>query len=59
MEDLALVLQVAIQQANVNNSSLGLLFIDLKKAYDSLDRAHLWSVLVGELGLPDHLINII
>ncbi len=46
VEDLALVLQVCIQQANVTRTPLALLFVDLHKAYDSIDGHHLWTVLI-------------
>lgn len=36
-----------------------MVFIDLKKAYDSVPRGKLWDALVGELGVPDELVQII
>jgi hypothetical protein len=36
--------------------SLGLLFVDLKKAYDSIDRQKLWLVLMEELKIPENII---
>ncbi len=59
VEDLALVLQVCIQQANVTRTLLALLFVDLQKAYDSVDRHHLWTVLMDDLGIPEGLIAAI
>ncbi len=59
VEDLALVLQVCIQQANVTRTPLALLFVDLHKAYDSIDCHRLWIVLVDELGIPEGLVAAI
>ena len=56
VEELALVLSVSIQQANVKNTALGLLFVDLQKAYDSLSRQKVWDAFVGELGIPEHFV---
>jgi hypothetical protein len=38
---------------------LGLLFVDLKKAYDSIDRKKLWDVLMEELKIPQNIISVI
>jgi hypothetical protein len=38
---------------------LGLLFVDLKKAYDSIDRQKLWDVLMLELKIPENIVNVI
>ncbi len=59
VEDLALVLQVCIQQATVTRTPLALLFVDLHKAYDSIDRHRLWTVLMDELGIPVGLVAAI
>lgn len=32
------------------------MYVDLEKAYDSVDRGLLWRVLLGELRLPHHLV---
>ena len=34
-----------------------MLFIDLAKAYDTVDRSFLWDTLVGELDIPGHLVS--
>ena len=34
-----------------------MLFIDLAKAYDTVDRSFLWGTLVGELDIPEHLVS--
>ncbi len=33
--------------------------MDLKRAYDSVNRAKLWKVLVENLAVPEDLVNII
>jgi hypothetical protein len=33
--------------------------MDLKRAYDSIDRAKLWKVMVYDLNIPQELIEII
>ena len=47
------VLQTASQAAHVARSPLFTAFIDLKKAYDGLDRGALFSALADELGVAD------
>ncbi len=32
------------------------MYVDLSKAYDSVDRGRLWQVLLEELGLPEDLV---
>ncbi len=59
VEDLALVLQVCIQQAKMTRTPLALLFVDLHKAYDSIDRHGLWTVLMDDLGIPKGLVAAI
>jgi hypothetical protein len=36
-----------------------MVFVDLKRAYDSINREKLWEALVSELHLPTDLIQII
>lgn len=35
------------------------MFVDLKKAYDTVSRGKLWEALVGELGVPEYLVRVI
>ena len=42
LEDLALIVQTVVQHARVTGNSLGLCFVDLEKAYDSINRDKLW-----------------
>ena len=36
-----------------------LLFVDLKKAYDSVDRELLWSDLVSKLDVSEELVRVL
>jgi hypothetical protein len=40
----------------VKAEPLGLLFVDLQKAYDSLERQKLWEVLIQELKIPESVV---
>ena len=46
------------EKAREHNTTLYLLFIDLRKAYDSIPREALWQVL-RKYGIPPTLVNII
>ena len=46
------------EMAKKLNMDLYWVFVDLTKAYDSVDRESLWKVL-GKCGIPKHLIDII
>ena len=59
IEDNALLLQTAIEKAHAGKEPLYLLFVDLEKAYDSIDRSKLWEVLVGELQIPPPLVGCV
>ena len=48
-----------MQRAKEYNTSLYLSFIDLCKAYDSINRNALWKVLRHSYNLPSKIINII
>jgi Reverse transcriptase (RNA-dependent DNA polymerase) len=47
-----LILQTILQHSIRAKRTLGLAFIDLKRAYDSIDREKLWKVMVQNLGIP-------
>lgn len=36
-----------------------MIFVDLQKAYDKVNRAKLWEALAVDLGVPEPLITII
>ncbi len=55
----ALILQQLIQYANVTKSQLGIVFVDLQKAYDTVCRVKLWDTLIDTLGIPEDLVSII
>jgi hypothetical protein len=40
-------------------NKLGMVFVDLKRAYDSIDRTKLWTALESELNIPTDLVLII
>ena len=47
-----------IEKAQEHQSDLFVLFVDLKKAYDSMPRPALWKVL-EKLGIPSTLVSMI
>jgi hypothetical protein len=53
------VLQTLLQHSIRTKRQLGLCFIDLERAYDSVNRTKLWDVLVESLHLPADLVQII
>ena len=57
LEDLVLVVQSVVQHAVRTGSSLGLVFVDIRKAYDSVQRVQLWEILTQELGIDPFLIE--
>ena len=52
-------LRVMMEKAREYHSPLYMCFIDLKKAYDSVNRAALWELLQRTYSLPQKLIDII
>lgn len=57
VEDLVLVVQSVVQHAVRTGSSVGLVFVDIKKAYDSVQRLQLWEILAQELGVEGFLVE--
>jgi len=56
-EDNLLLLMTAIEQARHLDYKQYILFIDLEKAYDTVDRGLLWHTLLEELGLDPALVG--
>ena len=52
------VLRQILEQSNEWNSTLYIVFIDFKQAFDSLHRGSLWKIL-RHYGIPNKLVNII
>ena len=51
-----LLLITAIEHATQHRSPLYLLFVDLQKAYDTIDRGLLWRTLLADLDLDPALV---
>ena len=47
-----------MEKTREHEDSLFIMFIDLKKAYNSVPRSALWSILV-KCGVPPTMLNII
>lgn len=43
----------------MTKSQLGIVFVDLQKAYDTVCRVKLWDTLIDTLGIPEDLVSII
>lgn len=56
--DMIFTVRQLVEKSWEHRSEVFLLFIDLKKAYDSVPREAMWSAL-GKLGVPDQVIDII
>lgn len=56
LEDNVLLLITAIEHATQHRSPLYLLFVDLQKAYDTIDRGLLWRTLLADLDLDPALV---
>ncbi|NWJ08401.1 PO21 protein, partial [Crypturellus undulatus] len=52
------LLQSLIKSAKRDKRTLGVVFIDLAKAFDSVSHQHIFHVL-GQKGVDSHIINII
>ena len=55
----ALIVQQLVQYSVCSKSPLGLIFIDLNKAYDRVDRKTLWEDMANKLNIPTCLIQVI
>ena len=56
--DMMFVARQLVEKSVEHDSELFVLFVDLKKAYDSVPRAALWRVL-QRLGVPPHMVGLI
>jgi len=56
LEDNILLLMTAVQRACKLRDPLRIMFIDLTKAYDMVDRGLLWGIMLGEQGLDPALV---
>ena len=56
--DMVFVARQLIEKAIEHDTPLYVIFVDLKKAYDSIPREALWLVL-GKLGIPPTLLSLI
>ena len=52
----ALTVQQLVQYSVCAKQPLGLLFIDLEKAYDRVDRKTLWEDMAHKLNIPESLV---
>ena len=59
LEDNILILTTAIEHAQQNRTTLYIIFIDLEKAYDTIDRGLLCNTLLTELDIDPTLIGSI
>ena len=56
--DMMFVVRRLQELGRTSNTSLEICFIDLAKAYDSVDRVLLWEILAG-FGVPPRMIKVI
>ena len=56
--DMMFVVRILQELGRTSNTSLEICFIDLSKAYDSVDRVLLWEVL-ARFGVPPRMIKVI
>jgi len=57
LEDNVLLLQLALQHSHHLRRPIHILFVDLAKAYDTIDHSLLWGVLLEQLQLPRDLVS--
>ena len=57
LEDNILILTTAIEHAQQTCTPLYIIFIDLEKAYDTIDCGLLWNTLLTELDIDPTLIS--
>ena len=57
-EDMIFVARQLVEKAREHGKSLYVLFVDLRKAYDSVPRQALWKVL-EKYGVPVKMLNVI
>ena len=56
--DMTFIVRQLVEKAIEHRAQQFLIFVDLKKAYNSVPREALW-VTMQELGVPEHLIDIV
>ena len=56
LEDNAIILQTVVESLKLHNSAGYACFVDLSKAYDSVNRMQLFEVMVGELGIDPAIV---
>ena len=56
--DMIFVVRQVIEKCHEHQDKAFLVFVDLRKAYDSVPRAALWLVLL-RLGVPEHLVRLL
>lgn len=56
--DMTFVVRQIIEKCHEHRTKAYLVYVDLRKAYDSIPRAALWDVL-GRLGIPEKLVRLI
>lgn len=59
VEDNAVLLKTIVEMAQYQGEAVWVCFIDLEKAYDRINREHLWEVLEQDLGMDVPLLQLI
>ena len=57
-EDMIFVARQLVEKVREHGESLYVLFVDLRKAYDSVPRQALWKVL-EKYGVPEKMLNVV